>query len=63
MSDATVFAHNHERFQRRGLVPEFFERVLTTATAGRYTSGGYFTMDGTLIQSGEIQFVSLKADC
>ena len=57
MWDATAFTHNRERFERHGLVPKFFERVVASALVERYASNDHFTVDGTLIQS----WASLKS--
>ena len=55
--DATTFTHNRERFERHGLVQQFFERVVATALVEEYASNDHFTVDGTLIQS----WASLKS--
>jgi len=55
--DATAFTKNRERFERHGLVREFFERVAAMALVKRYASNDHFTVDGTLIQS----WASLKS--
>jgi len=49
--DATAFTHNRERFERHGLVQQFFERVVATALLEQHASNDHFTVDGTLIQS------------
>jgi len=55
--DATAFTHNRERFERHGLVQQFFERVVATALLEQHASNDHFTVDGTLIQS----WASLKS--
>ncbi len=57
MWDATAFTHNRERFERHGLVQQFFERVVASALVEPYASNDHFTVDGTLIQS----WASLKS--
>ena len=57
MWNATTFTKNRERFERHGLVQEFFERVVEVALVKRYASNDHFTVDGALIQS----WASLKS--
>ena len=55
--DATTFTKNRERFERHGLVGNFFELVVAVALVKRYASNDHFTVDGTRIQS----WASLKS--
>lgn len=52
-----VFSMNRKRFDRHGLVRDFFDRVVQEAIVEELVSEDHFTVDGTLIQS----FASMKS--
>jgi len=52
-----VFSMNRQRFNERGFIRDFFNRVVQEATLEGLVSGEHFSVDGTLIQS----FASMKS--
>jgi transposase len=55
--DATTFTKNRERFERHGLLREFFDRVVEGAYLEGLASEEHFSVDGTLIES----YASMKS--
>lgn len=55
--DATTFTKNRERFERHGLLRDFFDRVVEGAYLEGLASEEHFSVDGTLIES----YASLKS--
>jgi transposase len=55
--DATTFTKNRERFERHGLLRNFFDRVVEGAYLEDLASEEHFSVDGTLVES----YASMKS--
>lgn len=55
--NATTFTKNRERFEKHGLLRNFFDRVVEQALVEEWASSEDFTVDGSLIES----YASMKS--